>query len=358
MLSNLTKGISFIYIAGIAFFATLYSCKKKPVEDLIPYRYDVPVLFSAETDNYLLRKIEFNLKIAVLKGNNQSQEDVTEYTGIPDTSFFFQDYMFNNTWVRHNITNCSYLKDTQYTGYFSSIMLDQSSTPESFDLNDKNNLRFAAINGFLNKLKGDAFVLLSGFSRNGKLNGTYFELCSPQPVSVWDKTTARNLLDLTHKTGGTSCLFDALGSMITYMSAYSYNNKSITVMIINADDGLGNDSLESIIQKARNNNIKINLIWLIDNYQYVNFPTLTQLPCRTGGFLIYMGDIYQASTIFLGLDMLLKRNISHYNLDVTLTIDSPNYFLEKYTTGVKIYYPQSSYYTWSYIPFFLSKYDN
>lgn len=331
-----------------------FSCKKKETENQLPYRYDVPVLFSAEYYNYGLRQIDFNLKIAALRGNNESQEDIVEFTGIPDTSFKFEDYLFGSTWVKFHLNGVTYKHDTVTVPYFTSIMLDQSSVPESFDLNDYYNSRFQAINGYLNKLSGNGELLISGFARNGKLNGN-IEFCNTEPISTWDRTTAINLLDMTHKIGGTSCLFDALNSMMDKMIAVSAQNKSIVVLVINKDDSLGIANQEAVIQKAKSNNIKINLIWLIDNWHYVDFSTMTELPCRTGGFLIYMGDRYQISTIFLGLDKLLTKRVNYYNLDVTLTVDSPSTFAETYQDGVKIYYPNSSYYTWNYIPFILTK---
>lgn len=331
------------------------SCNKTEPTDILPYRYDVPVLYSAEYSNYQLREIDFKLKIAVLRGNNKTEADIEEYTGIPDTSFKFTDYEFNNGWVRFYLNSVSYSNDIPTTPYYTSVMLDQSSSPESFDINDKYNERFEAINGYLRKLNGENKVLVSGFARNGSLSGN-IEYCNNEPINTWDKTTAKNLLDFTHKIGGTSCLFDALNSMLDRLIEVNAANKSIVILIMNKDDGSSSSDLESVIQKAKTNNIKINLIWLIDNYENVDFITLTQLPCRTGGFLIYMGDIYQVSTIFYGLDKLLSRKVNYYNLDVKLVIDSPNYFLDKYRSGVKIYYPNSKYYGWSQVPFMVSKY--
>ncbi len=350
------KRITYLLYLSMLMFL-VFSCKKPEPDTQLPWRYDVPVLFSASAYNYQLREIDFNLKLAVLRGNNDTEAEIEEFTNIPDTSFKFTDYMFNNTWVRFNINDITYTKDPTTIPYFTSIMLDQSATPESFDLNDKYNQRYQAINGYLNKLKGNGDVLVSGFARNGKLSGN-IEYCNSTPISEWDKTTALNLLDMTHKTGGTSCLFDALNSMLDKMDGINAQNKSIVVVLMNKDDSLGTATLESVIQKAQTDNIKISLVWLIDNWEYVDFKTFTELPARTGGFLIYMGDIYQVSTIFYGLDKLLTKNVNYYYLDVKLTIDSPNYFNDTYQTGIKVWYPNSSYYTWSYIPFKLFKNGN
>ena len=346
--------VSYYLLYFILFLFFAISCRKKEADTQLPWRYDVPVLYSAEAYDYTLRQIDFQLKLAVLRGNNKTEEAIEEYINISDTSFQFEDYIFNGGWVRFMKKNISYENSTPDATYFTSIMLDQSAVPESFDINDKMNQRYQAINGFLNRLTGAGQVLISGFARDGKLSGN-LEFCNPNPVQSWDKSTARNLLDLTHKTGGTSCLFDALDEMLDHMENIQAQNKSIVVLVMNKDDSLSTATLESVIQKAKNLNIKVNLIWLIDNWTYVDFTTFTELPARTGGFLIYMGDIYQVSTIFYGLDKILTNNVNYYKLDVKLTIDSPNYFLDTYRTGIKILYPNSSYYTWSFIPFKLFK---
>ena len=335
--------ITYLSCFCILFNILLYSCNKKEPKDILPIKYDVPVLYSALQYNYQLRQIDFKLKLAVLRGNNQTEEEIEEYTGIPDTCFKFLDYQFNNTWVRFHVNNISYTNDSITTPYLTSIMIDQSSTPESFDLNDKYNLRFQAINGFLYKLKGNGKVLISGFARNGILSDN-IEYCNITPITSWDKSTATNLLDLTHKTGGTSCLFDALNTMLDRLNEIPSQNKSIVLLVINKDDSFGSTNMEDIIQKAKTYNIKINLIWLIENWHYVDFDILTELPVRTGGFNIYMGEIHQVSTIFYGLDKLLTKSVNYYYLDVKLTVDSPSKFGNTYQDGLKIYYPNTGYY--------------
>ncbi len=343
-----------LFIVPVVIFI---SCKKPEPETTLPWRYDVPVLYAAKAYNYQTRQIDFNLNIAVLKGNNETEADIEEYTGIPDTCFKFENYLINNTWVKFQINNVIYTHDTAAISYFTSIMLDQSSTPESFDLNDKYNQRYQAINGYLNKLKGNGQVLLSGFARNGALSDN-IEFCNTTPISYWDKSTAKKLLDLTHKTGGTSCLFDALNSMLDQMATIPAQNKSIVVLLMNKDDSLGTNNIENVIQKAKLNNIKINLIWLISTWQNVDFNILTDLPIRTGGFLVYMGKIYQMSTVFWGLDKLLTRTVNYYKLDVKLTVDAPSSFGVTYQDGVKLYYPVSSYYGWNNVQFKLFKNGN
>jgi hypothetical protein len=345
--------VSFLCVLML-FTAIFMSCKKTEPETVLPWRYDVPVLYSANAYNYQTRQIDFNLKIAVLRGNNETEAEIEEYTGIPDTCFKFEDYLFGNTWVKFHINNITYTHDTATIPYFTSIMLDQSAMPESFDVNDKYNQRFQAINGYLNKLKGNGQVMISGFARNGELSGN-IEYCNTTPISYWNKSTAKNLLDLTHKTGGTSCLFDALNTMLDQMANVPAQNKSIVVLLINKDDSLGTNNLENVIQKAKLNNIKINLIWLINTWQYVDFTTMTELPARTGGFLVYMGKIYQMSTVFWGLDKLLTKTVNYYNLDVKLTVDAPSSFGITYQDGLKLYYPVSSYYDWNNVQFKLFK---
>ncbi|MBI5217538.1 MAG: VWA domain-containing protein [Bacteroidia bacterium] len=235
-------------------------------------------------------------------------------------------------------------------------MIDQSDSVESYNISDPNNQRFQAINGFYKTLNGEGEVIFSAYARNGKLKDDTLTILNNDFSSEWDEETAKKMLDLTHTTGGTSCMYDAIYKMINYMAARPGSNKSLVVLARNKDDGKSAHTLDEVIQLAKDKNIKINLIWMIKNYLNVNFDALRKLPSKTGGFLVYNGYVYQLSTVFLGLKKILRNEYKFYRFRATLLIDSPDYFADAFRDGIKIYYYSfSSYYIWNYVPFYLEK---
>jgi hypothetical protein len=149
-----------------------------------------------------------------------------------------------------------------------------------------------------------------------------------------------------------------LEQALNFILNQNSENKSITLFVRNKDDGKSLRSLAEIISLARLNNVKINVIWLINDTENVDIATLSQLSTKTGGFAVYMNSIYQSTTVFLGLSKLLKRDMNFYRVSVNLTVGAPNYFSPKFSTGstgLFIYYYVSEFYTWSYIPIYLEK---
>jgi hypothetical protein len=329
------------------------SCQKEAGEPALPFRIDVPVLFGTRVESYDLREIHFSLDLAVFRGDNATNA-ILPYEGLPDSSFQFEDYVFNNTQVTHTIEKVEFTDTIPASDFLTMFLIDQSNFPESFDSTDYYNQRFQAFNGFYNNLNGQGKVIFSSYKRNFNSHDV-LSIINTEPSGRWDATVAGSLLALTHQQGGTAGLFDALQQSITYLSAKSSQNKSITLFVRNKDDGLSNLNLADVIALANQNSIKINVIWLIHSTNNVDLTSLRQLSAKTGGFSVYMSSVYQSSTVFLGLIQLLKMDMQFYRVFVKMTIGAPNFFNPKYSTGVYLYYFTSKYYKWSWIPVYLEK---
>jgi hypothetical protein len=329
------------------------SCKKPPEDLELPFRKDVPVLLATRVSSYDLNMVRFSFDLAVFKGDNEINE-VSEFTGLPDSSFKFEDFIFRETWVEHTIEKVEYIKEPPKTTFSTLFLIDQSDNPENFDSTDFYNQRFMAFNAFYRTLNGQGKVVFSSYNRTNN-NHDVLKFINREFSDQWESTTAKSLLDLTHQQSGSSGLYDALGQAINYLSAYNSENKSITLFVRNKDDGLSAYTMSDIISLANQNHVKINVIWLIHQTSNVDLDALRLLSSKTGGFSVYMSSIYSSSTVFLSLVKLLKMEMSFYRVSVKMTIGTPNYFLTTYRTGVFIYYYVSQFYKWSWVPIYLEK---
>jgi hypothetical protein len=332
------------------------SCNNETEPAELPYRYDVPVLIGTHISSYNLREIDFELDVAVFKGDNTYNE-VLEFVAMPDSSFTFDDYKTsgtNPTWVRHTVEKVEYTDSVPLSTFSTVILIDQSSYPENFVQSDYYNQRYQAFNAFYKNLNGQGKTAFATYARtDGSHNVLKF--LSDDLSDQWDEKTAKKLLDITHKQEGSAGLFDALEQTIHYLSEKNTENKSITLFVRNKDDGKSKLGLESIISLAKLNNIKINVIWLVKNTINVDIKALRQLPCSTGGFSVYMSYVYQSTTVFLSLSRLLKHETNFYRIKVKMTLGEPNWFNDKYSTGMFIYYYPARFFIWSYIPIYLEK---
>jgi hypothetical protein len=345
-------------LIGIAVIFLTVSCKKEAKDLALPYRKAVPVVLGSHVSAYDLREILFTLDIAVFKGDNETNE-IQELTGLPDSSFKFTDYLTSdlssNSWVRHKIEKIDYTDTIHQRTFSTMILIDQSAGPENFDSTDYYNQRFQAFNAFYKTLNGQGKVIFSSYNRSEKDHKVVLNIINKEFSDNWDAATAKELLDLTHQQSGTSGLFDALEQAIDYISAINTENKSITLFVRNKDDGYSNSSLDNIISLAKSKNVKINIIWLIRQTSNVDLPSLRRLSSGTGGFSVYMGSIYQSTSVFLGLSRLLKLETGFYRIHVKMTIEEPNWFASRYSTGIYLYYYMDGYDRWNYSPFVLEK---
>ncbi|MCU0462019.1 MAG: hypothetical protein MUF36_08410 [Bacteroidales bacterium] len=332
------------------------SCEEDPPALSIPPRYDVPVLLGTNVTYYDLQEIRFKLDIAVFKGDNELNE-VIEYTGLPDSSFQFEDYVYNGDSVKHFVDKVEYIDSSGFDSFTTLVLIDQSAFPENFDSTDYYNQRFQAFNTFYKNLNGQGKVCFAYYNRR-QGDVSVMKVINNELSGEWNEDVARQLLNMTHNQSGSAGLYDALDQAISFIAARGTENKSVTLFLRNKDDGKSNITLNNIILKAQSDNVKINVIWLIkkNHLENVDFNALRQLASRTGGFTVYMGYIFQSSTVFIQLAKLLKLENSFYRVTGRITIPPPSFFNQtRYSTGVYVYYYSSQYFIASWLPLCFEK---
>jgi hypothetical protein len=349
-MKHLLRGTSIFII--LAFCAS--ACEPDTGTLNLPYRFDVPVLLGTHINSYDLRDVRFTLDLAVFKGDN-SVNEVPYYTDLPDSSFKFTDYSVSDgTLIHHTIEKVQYTDTSAFNTFSTLVLIDQSAFPENFDTTDSYNERFEAYNAFYKNLNGQGKVAFAYFGRESNEHNvvTYIN----QDFSdKWDESTVLSLLDLTHRQSGSSGLYDALERAIYFISAKGLKNPSITLFVRNKDDGLSDINLDNLIYLANQSKVRINVIWLIHLTANVDIDALRRLTNETGGFEVYMGSIYQMTSVFLKLPDLLRVSTSFYRISVKMTATGPSWFSDIYKTGFKLYYYTSQFYQWNYIPIYLAK---
>lgn len=332
------------------------ACEEDPKQLEIPIRYDTSVLMATRITYYDLQEIHFSFDVAVFKGDNELNE-VIEFTGLPDTAFRFTDYVYNGDSVKHFVDKVVYTDSTDPGPFTTLVLIDQSASPENFDETDYYNQRFQAFNTFYKNLDGKGKVCFAYFNRRAG-EPSILKPINNELSGEWNADVTRQLLNLTHNQYGTSGLFDALDQAVSYIAARGNGNTSITLFVRNKDDGQSSVTLDDVILKAKANNVKINVIWLIpnDHTTSVDFNTLWKLSTKTGGFTVYMSRIFQSSTVFIQLAKLLRRETNFYRVSARITIPPPSFFNQvSYKTGVYLYYYPPGPFLASWIPLYFEK---
>jgi len=284
-----------------------------------PDAWSVAVMLSTNVISYNADEVLLDMDVAVLDGSQSLTEDTMGIVNIPNNSFVF----FDLANFDYEIQNIEYSTPTTKSDLFSTaILIDQSS---SYQYIDEKNERFESINAFMQNVKPGNEFLIAAFARDGSLENE---------VSIYGNGFTDNwqdvvfdLLDLTEKTGGTSNLYDALAQLIDYVSANAANtNKSIVALIRNDDDQQSLTTLDSVISKAAQQSVKINIVWLYDQNYDFNAQTLRKLSWGTGGFTVATGIIKQANTIFMSLNRLLKNQFNFYRINLKMNAINYSFF--------------------------------
>jgi hypothetical protein len=347
---------SFISILLLGAVIIISSCEDDSKTLEIPVRYDTSILLGTHATYYDMQEIRFTFDIAVYKGDNELNE-VIEFTDLPDTSFKFTDYVYNGDSVKHFVDKVEYTDSATLPPFTTLVLIDQSSSPENFDETDYYNLRFQAFNTFYKNLDGKGKVCFAYFNRRQGAPSVLTPI-NNDASGEWNEDVARQLLNLTHNQSGTSALYDALDQAISFISVRGTENISITLFVRNKDDGKSSVTLDEVILKAREKNVKINVIWLIPNTHTtsVDFNTLWKLSTKTDGFTVYMSRILQSNTVFIQLAKLLRMETNFYRVSGRITIPPPSFFNQvSYKTGVYLYYYPPGPFIASWIPLYFEK---
>jgi len=352
--TNIIKLNAFFLPMIFLFSSVLFTtCKEEQHEPTLPFSYNVSVLLNTKILDFQLRKIDYYLDVAVIKGS-KTMDSIGEYSDLPDSVFKFKDYYFNNKLVHFQINKIEYLDTIPEKTFYTALLIDQSANGNSYELRDPYNYRYENINAFLKNLSGQGHVILSACARNGELANNVLTIYGDKFISHWNKEIATNLLALTHQTGGTSSINDGLYGMVDFMAKNAPDsNRSVTVVLINKDDGKSIHSIEQIKSLAVDNHIRINFIFLSYNINFIDFRSFTGLAEASGGFC-ELGGIWELSSSFFMMNKLLKRDLFFYRIHTTLTIESPQYFNPNYMDVLKTVYDTNSKYD-NYLYFVLEK---
>jgi hypothetical protein len=321
----MNKAISILSLLFI-----LGSCKKNliPEEEIIN-RNDYPDAMAVTELTYLYdsaNTVYFNLEIVAMKNDSI-------FTTYPDSTFrFTTGFPFNTSITPLNIQRYEIGNNLLY----QTVILIDETNPEWIkeDYGYFINSLVKTIKA-TNELSGNYFAL-GFYSRNTlgtNLNVKYIEDHPGQPFvhdkNEFIKKTGDYFPEL--KSENTSSLYDALNDAADLLIANPLSiNQSITIFTTNLDDGASSATVNSIIQKCKNNNIKINIV-----NQFLFTYAFYELVFETGGFIMdndqqaySINDGRRAYTTMYFLDEILKQNGKRYSVKCKAVKSSP------WSTGV------------------------
>ena len=295
-------------IIYILFVILITACRKTEFASETDSHFSVPVLHSAKITSHTIHSINFNLDISVCDSTYIFAPELTDL------------HTYNYNGYTYTINSDSTIKVNNYQNYCTALLIDESG---SYLKEDFYNVRFKAFNGFYRNIKPEDSYILSAFSKGGQIENDICTVYGDNFTNIYEESKVRNLLDLSIKTGGESCLFDALYYMTDYMyEKGSGSNRSIVVFVHNKDIASVH-TMSEVISNAISKNININIIWFGESN--FNITQFSKIPAQTGGFSIYCYSDPYFMSAFLSLDKLLHKDViaTRYNLKVS----KPSWFV-------------------------------
>jgi len=305
------------------------SCKKNliPEEETIN-RTDYPDAMAVTDILFLYDSAGvayFNMEIVAMRCDSI-------FTSFPDSTFKFTSGLQLNTSITPLQVQRNELQNN--LPYQTVILIDETH-PEWI----KQDFGYF-MNSLIKTVKSTSessgnYFALGFFSRNTNginENVKYIEDQTNQPFlhekDEFIKQTGDYFPNL--KTENTSSLYDAINDAADLLIANPLSsNQSITIFTTLLDDGTSTATVNSVIQKCKNNNIKINII-----NQYTFTYLFYQLVFETGGFIMdndqpaySINDGRKAYTTLYFLDEILKNNGKRYSVKCKAQKVSP------WTTG-------------------------
>lgn len=292
------------------------SCKKNliPEEETIN-RINFPDAMAVTELTYLYdsaNTVYFNLEIVAMKNDSI-------FTIYPDSTFrFTSGFPFNTS-----ITPIEVQRQELQNNYpYQTVILIDETDPiwikEDYGYFMNSLIKTVKAT---NELSGN-YLALGFYSRNTlgtNLNVKYIEDNPGQPFVHEKDAFIRQTGDYFPqlKSENTSSLYDALNDAADLLIANPLStNQSITVFTTNLDDGASSTTVSSIIQKCKNNNIKINIV-----NQFLFTYAFYELVFETGGFIMdndhqaySINDGRRAYTTMYFLDEILKQNGKRYSV--------------------------------------------
>ncbi len=289
-------------IIYILLFILVSACRKMEFDSETDSHFNVPVLHSAQIISHTIHSINFNLDISVC-----------------DSTFVYGPaladiHTYNVSGYSYTVNSDSLIKVSNFQNYCTALLIDQSGSYLNTDFDNK---RFIAFNSFYRNIKPEDSYILSAFSKGGQLENDICTVYGGAFTNGYEESKIKDLLNLSVKTGGESCLYDALFKMTNYVDSLGNGTNRSIVAFVHNKDVASLHTISEVIANAIAKNIKINIIWFGDiNF---NLNQFSKIPAQTGGFSIFCNSYFNFMSAFLSLDKLLHKDVmaTRYNITVS-----------------------------------------
>ena len=241
-----------------------------------------------------------------------------KYYNADFSSVVFYNGSFTYTFISDTLMSCSENKS-----YSNFLLVDQSGT---FDSIDEHNDRFRAFNAYYLQLGAGEYLSLGAYASGG--------LLEISPLTVYDgfqagyqESVVEHMLDLAQKSGGYSCMYDAIYAAVEYVSANApIGTQAITVFAKRPDEVSVHTSQE-VVQFAKEKGVIINVIWFGD--QEFDAEQMLELPYKTGGYATHCSYVSSLSSAFaVNRDFLrgeMEINRIRFNLHYWTGVYAPGF---------------------------------
>lgn len=250
--------------------------------------------------------IRFTLDIAVADIDN------TLSTNLQRANFSIGSLTSNNTNYSFSNDGVQMMSGTTSQAYSAALLLDQSGSIQS---TDPENSRIEAAKIFCGSLGPNDNVFLSAFASGGKLpyELTYYGNGFTNNGSSYYGTldNLKNLVD-----GGTP-LYKSTYSVLDYTAQKAPNASKAVVVFTDGKDTEGGISPNTLIQRAKQQNVKLFMVGLKD----ADIPSLANIANQTGGAFMFAQDAPQLLTMFGTLGKLLDGTANYYRTTWTMTVN-------------------------------------
>ncbi len=293
----------------------LFGCKKKKFEFNIPEIYNTGILLSHKITSFSDTVIAYNIDLLTLQANDEKS-----IKGIPQDEAYqlgriIELDSINDSELRTS-GHCAYCT---YTYEVSKENLNLNQTYCSFLLFDvTRSLSHSLIsaNSYIHSLDNKSYAQIGAYSRNGKLESDTLTIYN-NFTNIWSEEIAEELFSLSGKSGGSSCLLDALYPLIEHIDTNGPSeNKNIVVYTMDADDNKSSYTAEEIINYANEKNVKLNFIVYDIDKNMLKYNLYSELSNKTDGFYLYCQDSRKRNVAFLSLSKVLKGNYNYFRISV------------------------------------------
>ncbi|MFZ6013374.1 MAG: vWA domain-containing protein [Bacteroidota bacterium] len=265
----------------------------------LPERIETAMIMRSQYVQNSSTELAYDIDVVLLS----EYEDLVDNTYLQKEDFKFSDptytslVPFDVVSVKQAATPSSIL-----------LMVDQSGSYEDVD---PYNVRSQAISKMLYDIQTPHRILLSGFSRGGLID---------EPVE-WmgqnflgeGKAFQESLFSLAKQTGGTSSLYDALDVGLDRLLQADVQSRKELVVLARSGDAGSSQSMVSIVQKAKANQIRIHSIVLGNN---VGPESLAPVSLQTGGIYASCPTTKELTTVFSHLHRILNGKADVYRIRV------------------------------------------